>query len=96
MIFGFEKNARYLGMHAIPFTVLINTTITLSTDELEEGWEGCLSVPGLRGLVPRYTHIQYGGFDVQGELISITAKGFHARVVQPELDHLDGFYSRKE
>jgi peptide deformylase len=74
----------------VPFTVLINPTITPLSDTLEEGWEGCLSVPGLRGAVERYEHIRYTGFDAEGNPIDRTVQGFHARVVQHECDHLDG------
>jgi peptide deformylase len=76
--------------HSAPLTVLINPEIELLTEEREEGWEGCLSVPGLRGLVPRATHLRYRGVDAQGERIEREARGFHARVVQHECDHLDG------
>ena len=75
---------------AVPMTVLLNPTITPLTDEMEEGWEGCLSVPGLRGVVPRYPRIRYSGFDPDGRLIEREAEGFHARVVQHECDHLIG------
>ncbi len=75
---------------AIPLTVLINPEIEILTDEMEMGWEGCLSVPGLRGLVPRYTHIRYSGVGPDDRLIEREATGFHARVVQHECDHLDG------
>ena len=90
VIFGFERNERYPEAGAVPRTVLINPLITpLSLDE-EEGWEGCLSVPGLRGRVPRYARIRYSGLDPQGEPIEREAEGFHARVVQHECDHLIG------
>ena len=90
VIFGFERNERYPEAGAVPRTVLINPIITpLSLDE-EEGWEGCLSVPGLRGRVPRYARIRYSGLDPQGEPIEREAEGFHARVVQHECDHLIG------
>ena len=90
VIFGFERNERYPEAGAVPRTVLINPLITpLSLDE-EEGWEGCLSVPGLRGRVPRYARIRYIGLDPQGEPIEREAEGFHARVVQHECDHLIG------
>lgn len=76
--------------HAAPLTVLINPEIEILTAERETDWEGCLSVPGLRGLVPRFTHLRYRGFDAEGRLIAREARGFHARVVQHECDHLDG------
>jgi len=90
VIFGFEKSERYPDAKPIPFTVLINPVIEVLSQEQEEGWEGCLSVPGLRGLVPRFTKIRYRGFDADGRPIDVTAEGFHARVVQHECDHLDG------
>lgn len=90
IMFGFEKNPRYPQEPEIPFTILINPVIEILSLETNEGWEGCLSVPGLRGLVPRYTKIHYRGFDPQGNPISRSAEGFHARVVQHECDHLDG------
>ena len=73
-----------------PLTVLINPEIEILTDDMDEDWEGCLSVPGLRGVVPRYTHLRYSGTDLAGRLIEREARGFHARVVQHECDHLDG------
>lgn len=90
VIFGFEKSERYPDAKPIPFTVLINPVITPLSEEMEEGWEGCLSVPGLRGLVPRFTRIRYTGFNEKGEPIDRTVEKFHARVVQHECDHLDG------
>ena len=90
VIFGYEENPRYPDEDAIPQTVLINPVITPIGDEVEEGWEGCLSVPGMRGLVPRFTHIRYQGFDQFGNPIDREVTGFHARVVQHECDHLDG------
>jgi peptide deformylase len=90
VIFGFERNARYPQAPAVPATVLINPVITPLSDEEEEGWEGCLSVPGLRGVVPRWRRIAYRGFDAHGRLIEREAEGFHARVVQHECDHLVG------
>jgi peptide deformylase len=90
VIFGYEDNVRYPDQDAIPQTVLINPVITPIGDETEEGWEGCLSVPGMRGLVPRFTHIRYQGFDQFGHPIDREVDGFHARVVQHECDHLDG------
>ncbi len=90
VIFGFESNPRYPQAEAVPFTILVNPVLTPLSDELEEGWEGCLSVPGLRGVVPRWTRLRYRGFDVEGGQIEREATGFHARVVQHECDHLDG------
>ncbi|WEK46141.1 MAG: peptide deformylase [Candidatus Andeanibacterium colombiense] len=90
MIFGFEANARYPGELPVPATTLINPWLELLTDEVEEGWEGCLSVPGMRGLVPRETHIQYGGTLEDGSQLAREAHGFHARVFQHEFDHLNG------
>ena len=90
VIFGFEKNARYPDEEEIPFTVLINPEITAIEDDMEDGWEGCLSVPGMRGVVPRYTRINYQGKNQFGELINRDVEGFHARVVQHECDHLFG------
>ena len=90
VIFGFERNPRYPDAEPVPFTVLVNPEIEPLGDEREIGWEGCLSVPGMRGLVPRHTRIRYRGFDVFGNPIEREASGFHARVVQHECDHLDG------
>ncbi|NKI96746.1 peptide deformylase [Rhizobacter sp. SG703] len=90
VIFGFKNNTRYPDAPAVPETVLINPTIVPLSDEREAGWEGCLSVPGLRGVVPRYARIRYTGLDPQGNLIDREAEGFHARVVQHECDHLIG------
>ena len=90
VIFGFENNQRYPDAPPVPHTVLINPVITPLGDEEQLGWEGCLSVPGLRGLVPRFARIRYTGFGPQGELIEREADGFHARVVQHECDHLIG------
>jgi peptide deformylase len=90
VIFGFDRNERYPDAPAVPQTVLINPTITPLTDETEDAWEGCLSVPGLRGVVPRLKRIRYGGFDAEGRPIEREAEGFHARVVQHECDHLIG------
>jgi len=89
VIFKVEENPRYPGV-VVPFTVLINPIITPLGDVVEDGWEGCLSVPGMRGVVPRYGAIRYTGFDEHGEIIDRTVDGFHARVVQHECDHLDG------
>jgi peptide deformylase len=90
VVFGFDENPRYQDAPAVPRTVLINPQIRPLDDEVEEGWEGCLSVPGMRGVVPRYKHIEYSGFDASGEPLRVKAEGFHARVVQHECDHLDG------
>jgi peptide deformylase len=91
VVFGSgERNPRYPERPAVPPTVLINPTITPLGDAEETDWEGCLSVPGLRGLVPRYSHIRYTGFDPYGDAIDRTVQGFHARVVQHECDHLWG------
>ena len=90
VIFGCESNPRYPDAPPVPETVLINPVITPLDDSTEDGWEGCLSVPGLRGLVTRYSNIHYRGFDQFGKLIEREASGFHARVVQHECDHLDG------
>jgi len=90
VIFGVESNPRYPEAEAVPTTVLINPEIEVLDETTEEGWEGCLSVPGLRGLVPRHLKIRYRGVDQYGHSIERTASGFHARVVQHEVDHLDG------
>jgi peptide deformylase len=90
VVFGFESSPRYPDAEAVPETILVNPLITPLDEEIEEGWEGCLSVPGMRGVVPRYRHIRYRGFDEHGEAIDRTVSGFHARVVQHECDHLDG------
>ena len=90
VIFGFERNARYPEAPPVPPTVLINPVIEPLGEAVEEGWEGCLSVPGLRGVVPRLARIRYRGFDARGHAIEREAEGFHARVVQHECDHLIG------
>ncbi|MDT3735828.1 MAG: peptide deformylase [Denitratisoma sp.] len=90
VIFGFESNPRYPQAEPVPFTILVNPMLAPLADEMEEGWEGCLSVPGLRGVVPRWARLRYSGFDADGAPISREATGFHARVVQHECDHLDG------
>ena len=90
VIFGFERNERYPDAAAVPRTVLINPSITPLGEAEEMGWEGCLSVPGLRGMVPRWARIRYTGFDPLGQAIAREAEGFHARVVQHECDHLIG------
>jgi peptide deformylase len=90
VIFGFDSNPRYPDAPAVPHTVLVNPTIVPLSGEEEEGWEGCLSVPGMRGVVPRFAHVRYGGYDGQGVFFEREVSGFHARVVQHECDHLDG------
>lgn len=90
VIFEVIDNPRYPNREPIPFTVLINPQLTPISPMQEEDWEGCLSVPGMRGLVPRYPKLRYTGFDVAGNKIERTVDGFHARVVQHEVDHLDG------
>ena len=90
VIFGVDKNERYPDAEEVPFTVLINPVITPLNQEKEDDWEGCLSVPGMRGVVPRYKTINYKGFDQYGNEIDRDVEGFHARVVQHECDHLFG------
>lgn len=90
VIFGVGANPRYPDAESVPETILINPTVTPLGNELEEAWEGCLSVPGMRGIVPRYRRVRYTGFDEAGNLIDRTVEGFHARVVQHECDHLWG------
>jgi len=90
IIFGFDSSERYPEAPAVPRTILLNPVIEPLDDVVEDGWEGCLSVPGLRGVVPRHTRIRYAGFDPQGQKIERVAEGFHARVVQHECDHLIG------
>ena len=90
VIFGVEHNTRYPDAEPVPYTELLNPVLTPLTTEMEEDWEGCLSVPGLRGQVPRYTRMRYTGFDPSGAPIAREVDGFHARVVQHECDHLDG------
>ena len=90
VIFGFQRNDRYPDAPAVPETVLVNPTIEPLGEAMEEGWEGCLSVPGLRGVVERFARIRYRGFDIDGRAIEREAEGFHARVVQHECDHLVG------
>jgi len=87
---GLQSNSRYPDAEGVPETVLVNPFIAPLGEEIEEDWEGCLSVPGLRGMVPRHAHIRYQGQDEYGALIDRTVTGFHARVVQHECDHLDG------
>ena len=90
VIFGFTRNDRYPDRPAVPRTVLLNPVITPLSDEMVEGWEGCLSVPGLRGKVPRHARIRYAGLDPLGQTIEREVDGFHAVVVQHECDHLIG------
>jgi peptide deformylase len=90
VVFELDHNPRYPDAEPVPLTVLVNPEIELLGDEREPGWEGCLSVPGLRGLVPRYRRLRYRGFDELGRPIDRTVSDFHARVVQHECDHLDG------
>lgn len=89
-IFGVEYNPRYPNAETVPFTILINPVLTPLTKKMEEDWEGCLSVPGLRGMVPRYSRLRYQGVDQFGNAIDRKVEGFHARVVQHECDHLQG------
>jgi peptide deformylase len=90
VIFGVQRNPRYPNAEEVPYTVLINPRLEPLSDEKEEGWEGCLSVPGMRGVVPRFTQLRYTGFDQYGNPIDRSVTGFHARVVQHEVDHLMG------
>jgi peptide deformylase len=90
VIFGVHKNPRYPDVEEVPDTVLINPVLTPLGEEMEEGWEGCLSVPGMRGWVPRYRRLRYRGYDVLGTPFEREVADFHARVVQHEVDHLDG------
>ncbi len=90
VIFGMQSNPRYPDAEPVPLTVLLNPVLETLGDDIEDGWEGCLSVPGMRGLVPRYKRLRYQGFDASGHAIDRTVDDFHARVVQHECDHLDG------
>jgi peptide deformylase len=90
VIYGVDENPRYPDAEAVPFTILMNPRITALGDEQEEDWEGCLSVPDLRGLVPRFTRVRVEGYGRDGKQLRFDAAGFHARVVQHECDHLDG------
>jgi peptide deformylase len=90
VIFELQDNPRYPHLTPVPYTVLVNPLLTPLGSEQDEGWEGCLSVPGMRGLVPRFRRLRYQGFDAHGAPIDRTVAGFHARVVQHEVDHLDG------
>ncbi|MDN3579066.1 peptide deformylase [Chitinimonas viridis] len=89
-LFGGFKSPRYPDAEIVPFTILCNPILTPLGEEMVDDWEGCLSVPGMRGLVPRYQHLRYQGFDEHGQVIDRTVEGFHARVVQHECDHLFG------
>ena len=90
VIFEVKENPRYPHVSPVPYTVLVNPVLTPLGESQDEGWEGCLSVPGMRGLVPRYRSLRYQGFDRNGDPIDRNVEGFHARVVQHEVDHLDG------
>lgn len=90
VVFGVTNNPRYPRAEEVPYTVLINPVIEPLSEDMEEDWEGCLSVPGMRAVVPRYKRLRYRGFDASGSAIDRTAEGFHARVVQHECDHLLG------
>ena len=90
VMFQVNGNPRYPDAEEVPFTVLANPVISAIGDDMEDGWEGCLSVPGMRGVVPRYRKLRYRGYGAEGEPIDRTVEGFHARVVQHECDHLDG------
>src|SRR5215469_13675524 len=90
VIFEVRENPRYPHVTPVPYTVLVNPVLTPVGEEQDEGWEGCLSVPGMRGLVPRFKRLRYRGLDLEGKPIDRTVEGFHARVVQHEVDHLDG------
>ena len=90
VIFELKDNPRYPHIAPVPYTVLVNPLVTPLTAEQDDGWEGCLSVPGMRGLVPRFRRLRYRGFDQYGAPLERTVEGFHARVVQHEVDHLDG------
>jgi len=90
VIFEVRENPRYPHVTPVPYTVLINPVLTPVGEEQDEGWEGCLSVPGMRGLVPRFKRLRYRGLDLERMPIDRTVEGFHARVVQHEVDHLDG------
>lgn len=90
VIFGVNKNPRYPDAEEVPYTVLVNPVLKPLTQSIKEDWEGCLSVPGMRGMVPRFTKVCYQGFDQFGEYIDRSVDGFHSRVVQHECDHLQG------
>lgn len=96
VVFGVEGNPRYPDAETVPFTVLVNPVLAITSEEVEEAWEGCLSLPGLRGKVPRHARLRYSGFDQFGQSIEREVSGFHARVVQHETDHLWGvLYTRR-
>jgi peptide deformylase len=96
VIFGMDHNPRYPQAEPVPYTVLINPQMTPLGEDMEDGWEGCLSVPGMRGVVPRYRQLRYVGVDATGQPIDRTVNDFHARLVQHEVDHLDGIlYPRR-
>ena len=90
VIFGVKRNPRYPDAEEVPYTVLLNPELAPLTEETEQDWEGCLSVPGLRGMVPRFASLRYRGLDQYGRSIERSVEGFHARVVQHECDHLQG------
>ncbi len=90
VIFGVKRNPRYPDAEEVPYTVLLNPVITPLSNDMEQGWEGCLSVPGMRGMVPRFRRLRYRGSDQYGKPIDRSVEGFHARVVQHECDHLEG------
>lgn len=90
IMLGFEKNSRYPNEKPVPFTIFINPIFKKFSDQMVEGWEKCLSVPGLRGLIPRYQKIYYEAYDILGKKFSGIAEGFHARIIQHECDHIDG------
>jgi peptide deformylase len=90
VIFGVHANPRYPEVEEVPDTVLVNPELAPLSEEIEESWEGCLSVPGMRGWVPRWLRLRYAGFDEHGRRFERSVEGFHARVVQHECDHLDG------
>jgi peptide deformylase len=90
VIFGVEKNSRYPDAEEVPYTVLVNPVVKPITQIMEEDWEGCLSLPGMRGMVPRFSRVRYHGFDQFGKSIDRSVDGFHSRVVQHECDHLQG------
>ena len=96
VIFGVEANPRYPEVEPVPTTILINPQLEALAKDMDEAWEGCLSVPGMRGLVPRFTQLRYSGYDQHGKHFTREVNGFHARVVQHEYDHLDGIlYPRR-
>lgn len=90
IVFGFDHSPRYPDEPAVPMIALVNPWVEFLSDEVEDGWEGCLSIPGLRGQVPRASHIRYGGLRADGVIVEREARGFHARIVQHEVDHLNG------